>query len=95
MKLAVVVFTVWVLDYFSAVYLNYPFAYCWGDALLRPLLVPIASLALLVVAGYWFVTMATAGVLSGKALGALFWLFLIGGADQFTKTLFAFGRSCQ
>ncbi len=65
----------------------------WG-ALFSPLLAPWASLALMVAGGYFFYAMATAGLMSLKAFGAMGMMFVIGGGAEIAKIALTFGKSC-
>lgn len=93
-KLVAMVFAVFVANYFSATWFGYPFAYCWGDALLSPLLAPLASLSLFF-AGLSLMYVIGAGKGFGAAVQVVFAMLLIAGLPHFADTLFRLGASCR
>ena len=88
-----VIFTAYLANYASARFLDYPFMYCWGDALLRPVLSPWASLALFALALVFLFTLVTKG-LGKPAFQVALLMFLLGAAPVFAETIFKFGKSC-
>lgn len=92
-KLGGAAFVLFVLNYAAVVVWGYPFLYCWGEALLGPLVRPYASLALfalvVVFAGSMWLTGFGRRTLQ---IGVL--LVVVGAIPELTVSLLKLNGSC-
>lgn len=94
-KLAGVVFVLWLLNLACVQWVGFSPAYCWLWSGVWGVLQPLASVTLLVLSLYFFWAMVSAGLLSGKALAAAFLMLLVGGADGWMKAILTLpGKVC-
>lgn len=90
--IAALVAAVFVLNWLWAEYRGYPFVWCWGKALLQPVLEPWIFTIHFMALGYFLMcawTLQAINIVKGLMVVVIFF-----GAPAFTEILFRLGKSC-